>query len=261
MNTCFQGQGFGLNYNPFYKASGLKGHTGIDVTCGFGTPIYAPFDGYVYKVFTKERPASDGYTAVFMIVDDGIESFEWTVGHCSPIVQAGESVRKGDLIGREANHGMVYAGNQQITVAMQAAGDQRGNHRHYQKRPVKKTMPMIQSREYLTALGGQPYRNQVGYYYEVFAPRNGYNGAVNPLAPVLQRDLWYGTQGYDVYVLQRFLKKQRLFTADATGYFGPATAGAIIAFQHLHNIKPRLGYCGAQTRSFINLNAPDVLAL
>jgi hypothetical protein len=260
MNACFQGQGFGENSNPTYASLGYKGHPAIDVSCGWHSPIYAPFDGFVYKVFTKERPASDGYTAVFMIVDDGIESFEWVVGHCDPAVQAGATVRKGDLIGYESNHGIVYAGNMRITLAMQAAGDQRGNHRHYQKRPVKKTMPMIQGREYLTS-GNAPYRDQVGYYYEIWAPGNGYNGCTNPLAPALQRDLWYGSQGYDVYVLQRFLKRQRLFHEQPTGWFGPVTAGAVSAFQHLHNVKPLLGYCGQQTRQFINLSAPDVLAL
>jgi hypothetical protein len=262
MNTCYQGQSFAQNFNPVYSQMGYKGHTGVDVNCGFGSPIYSPFDGYVYKVLTKERPAADGsgFTGVFMIVDDGVECFEWLAGHCDPTVQVGATVRKGEQIATEANHGTVFSGNLQITLAMQRAGDQRGSHRHYQKRPVKRTMPMIQRREYLTTVGGGLYRDKVGYYYEIFAPNNGYNGCTDPLAPVLSRDLWYGSHGYDVYVLQRFLKRQRLFTADTTGFYGPATAGAVGAFQHLHNVKPVMGYCGQKTRQFINLSSPDLLA-
>src|ERR1700680_3850971 len=112
MNQCTEGQGFGLNYNDSYAASGLKGHTGQDWSCGYGTPIHAPFDGLVYKVLTKEHPSSDGsgFTGVFMIVDDGIELFEFLIGHCDPTVAAGTQVKKGDVIGTEANHGTVFSG-------------------------------------------------------------------------------------------------------------------------------------------------------
>lgn len=264
MNTCAVAQRFGENANPFYATAGYKGHTGQDTSCGWGTPIYSPFDGYVYKVYSPDYPAADGYTALFMIVDDGIECFEFSIGHCNPSVTVGTQVKKGDLIGHEANHGIVYSGNLRITLAMQAAGDQRGHHRHYQKRPVKRTMPMLQSREYLIAERSgisRPYRDQVGYYYEVWAPGNGYNGCTDPAAPVLRRDLWYGCQGYDVYVLQRFLKKQGLFLQEPTGYFGPVTGSAVRDFQILHNIKPVLGYCGALTRPFINIPTPDLLGL
>src|SRR4051812_11977753 len=119
MNTCFRGQSFGQNANPSYAAGQLRGHPGIDVSCGWGSPITAHFDAYVYKVLTPEHPASDGYTAILMIVDDGIEVFEWVVGHCNATVKKGHTVAKGDVIGTEANHGLVYSGNIQITVAMQ----------------------------------------------------------------------------------------------------------------------------------------------
>src|SRR5215211_1427280 len=103
---CAEGQGFAENSNGSYIAAGLKGHTGVDVGCGFGTAITAPCDGYAYKVLTKNNPANDGsgFTGVFMLVDDGVECFEWLVGHCDPRVSVGAYIKAGDVIGTEANH-------------------------------------------------------------------------------------------------------------------------------------------------------------
>jgi hypothetical protein len=181
---CTEGQPFGGNYNESYAASGLKGHTGQDWGCGFGTPIHTPFAGLVYKVLTKENPSSDGsgFTGVFMLVDNGLESFEWLVGHCDPTVKVGDQVNVGDVIGTEANHGTVFAGNIQITLAMQAAGDQRGHHRHEQKRPYMKTKSL--SGVALSIEGGGMYRDADGFYYQVFDYKNGFNGCVDPSLPV-----------------------------------------------------------------------------
>lgn len=252
---CYEGQPFGENYNPSYHAGGLIGHTGEDWSCGFGTPIHSQFDGYVYKVLTPEAPSQDGsgFTGVFMIVDNGIECFEWMVGHCNPSVTVGTHVKKGDVIGSEANHGKVYSGNIEITLAMQKAGDQRGNHRHYQKRAVMKVARTGGGNRYLTTYpadsmaGGYLYLD--GFYYQIFNYDNGFNGCISPSAPVLRRDLWIGSTGYDVYVLQRLLASMGLFTAAPTGYFGPITAAAVSAYQKRWGISPVMGYCGAKTRA------------
>src|SRR5581483_404144 len=134
--TCVQGQGFGQNLNPSYKQTGIAGHPGIDESCGFGTPGHAIYDGPAYKVVTPANAGPEGFTGVFQLVDDGLECFEWLTGHCDPLVQPGTPVHKGDLFFTEANHGKVYSGNIEITLAMQKAGNKAGAHRHYQKRPV-----------------------------------------------------------------------------------------------------------------------------
>lgn len=244
---CFRGQGFGGNANPSYAAGQLKGHPGIDVSCGWASPITAHFDAYVYKVFAADLPASDGYTAVFMIVDDGIELFEWVVGHCNPTVKAGQAVKKGDVIGTEANHGLVYSGNIHITLAMQRAGDQRGHHRHYQKRPLKKVERVTGVP--LTTRNNDFIRAPDRLYYQVWDPYNGYNGCISPVAPVFMRDLWFGSSGYDAYVLQRIMQRLGFFTAEPTGYFGPVTGRAVTAFQKARGISPTFGYFGPKTRA------------
>lgn len=249
---CFEGQPFGANYNPSYATNALLGHTGQDWACGYGTPIYSEFDGVVYKVLTKEKPANDGsgFTGVFMIVNNGIECFEWLVGHCDPAVTEGTTVKKGDLIGHEANHGMVYAGNIQITLAMQAAGDTRGAHRHYQKRPVKPTLTLSQPSLSSTSDANGSYRDGVGQYYTIFNYFNGYAGCVDSSKPTFSRDLWIGSSGYDVWVLQRLLTKLGHYAyPEWTGYFGLITARALSAYQAEEGISPSVGYFGPKTRA------------
>lgn len=252
--NCAVGQGFAENSNPTYIINGLKGHTGIDVACGFGTPIYSDFIGVVYKVLTKEKPANDGsgFTGVFMIVDNGIECFEWLIGHCDPVVKVGDTVYKGQLLGYEANHGTVFSGNIFITPLMQANGDQRGNHRHYQMRPL------VPSKKYqyaaLSVQNDQPgsYRDVNGYYYHVAMYANGYNGCVNPAVPVFNRDIWTGSEGYDVFVLQRILRKLGFFpNQDCMTHFGPITLASVIKYQRAHGIFPTLGYVGTKTKASI----------
>lgn len=249
MPSCVLGQGFGGNANPSYASGGLIGHPGIDERCGYGTPIHSIYDGVAYKVLTPQLPSNDGtgFTGVFMIVDDGLECFEWLVGHCDPLIQDGEPVRMGDAIGTEANHGTVYSGNTQITLAMQKEGNHEGSHRHYQKRPLMPVPATTWSNSYLTNRNGSPYRLN-GFYYQVFNPKNGYNGCVSPLAPVFNRDLTIGMSGYDVFVLQRILARKNFLLAQPTGFFGPQTAKAVANFQTWNSVTPT-SYFGPRTRS------------
>jgi hypothetical protein len=253
--ACSEGQGFALNFNPSYHAGGLVGHTGIDIACGYGTPIEALIGGLVYTTYPIEHPASDGYTAVFTICETPLEVFEFSYGHVSEIDCAiGQTVNKGDVIAKEGNHGTVYAGNTLITLAMQAAGDHDGHHRHYQKRPVIKTKT-LNGQALSTAQG--TYRDEDGNYYQVYDYKNGFNGCVDWTLPLFNRDLSYvqGNQmtGYDVYLLQKVLVLEVGFDpADCIGTFGPKTKLAVEALQKKHNIAPVAGYCGALTRGYLN---------
>lgn len=250
INNCFPSQGFGQNANEYYASVGLKGHTGQDSWCGYGTPIYAEHNMYVYKVITPDNAGSIGYTGVFGIVDDGVELFEWEVGHCDPLVKAGDWVKKGDLIATEANHGKVYSGNREITVAMQRAGNKEGSHRHIQKRPVQRLKnPTGQC---LSKLGWKVYRDTEGYAYEVWDYYNGFNGCIDPNRPVFFRNLTVGMSGYDVYCLQRHLIGEGLASYEPTGYFGGKTLMSVVAYQKRYNISPALGFVGPATRKFIN---------
>lgn len=250
---CSIGQLFGGNANPSYVGQGLRGHPAIDEHCGYGSDIHSYVDQYIYSLYPVNAPASDGYTAIFGIVHTPLEVFEFVTGHVSRIdVKIGDDVKKKQLIGAEGNHGQVWQGGIQITLAMQKAGDKRGSHRHDQKRPCVKVTRTVSTRNYLQTSHGT-YRDQEGYYYEVYDYNNGYNGCVDFMKPLFPRDLAKGASGYDVYLFQKALVLEGLFSPDdCIGVFGPKTLAAASAFQKKHSISPTYGFIGPKTRELLN---------
>lgn len=247
---CLEGQGFSQNFNPSYHAGGLLGHTGIDVDCGWASPIASLTNGLVYSTHPVNQPANDGYTAVFVITQTPLETFEFSYGHVSEIdCQIGQQVKTGDIIAKEGNHGTVYVGNRLITLAEQAAGDHDGHHRHYQKRPVFKTK-RLQDVGLQDAQG--TYRDQEGFYYEVYDYKNGFNGCVDWSLPLFNRDLFFGRSGYDVYLLQKAIVLEGCGNFNPTGAFGPLTLAGASALQKKRNIAPTYGYVGPLTRAALN---------
>lgn len=241
--TCGLTQPFGANANGSYKATGMLGHPAEDVVCGYGTDVAFPFDAYIYKVLYPN--AQHDFTGVFGIVDNGIECFEFLIGHLSEIsVAEGAMVKKGQIIGKEGNDGTVYYGDTFITPQMKQAGDRRGTHRHYQKRPVEKLTNGSQVAQYLNRTDGGIYIN--GYYYRIFDYNNGYRGCIDTLSPLFDRNLFIGSTGYDVYCLQRKLG------VDPVGYFGKKTRTAVANFQTVNGISPAFGYVGSKTRAVLN---------
>lgn len=250
--ACTIGQCFGQNYNPSYHAGGLKGHTGIDEACGYGTRIKALASGIVISEFPVENPASDGYTAVFTLCRTPLETFELSYGHVSKILsKIGDYVIAGVTeVAEEGNHGTVYAGNIQITPAMQRAGDRRGSHRHYQKRPTVAVGKVIAGEKILQTVQGT-YRDDDGNYHWVPMYDNGFNGCVDFTAPLFNLDMGYGDDHYYVLLLQRALVLEGFGSFQPNGHFGPATRTAVKAYQAAHNIRTT-GSVGPLTRTALN---------
>jgi hypothetical protein len=61
----------------------------------------------------------------------------------------------------------------------------------------------------------------------------------------------FGMTSQDVMELQTRLKDEGFFTATPTGYFGPLTQSAVMAYQSAHGI-PATGYVGPLTRAQLN---------
>ncbi|MGY3406088.1 peptidoglycan hydrolase-like protein with peptidoglycan-binding domain [Bradyrhizobium sp. GM5.1] len=253
-DTCRMDQGFGSNPQIYAP---LKGHPAIDVDCGYGSLVHSPFDMYVYKVLTVANPANDGsgFTGVFGIVDNGIELYEYLIGHCDPKCSPGQNIKAGEVIGTEANHGLVFSNGVQITLAMQKAGDKRGSHRHCQKRTLRRTSQTLPEKKYLSSYSDWPagsvYRDATGNYYEIWDYDSGFNGCVDPTKSIFQRTLTIGATGYDVYVLQRLMVKQGVADFEPTGYFGQLTLSALATFQRKHGIMPDAGFFGPKTRQVV----------
>ena len=84
----------------FYQAIGLKGHGGIDVPSGLGTPVYASHDGVVFE-------AQDyGPAGIGVVIFNPQERFKTLYWHLKSFtVKHGDPVKAGDLIGYVNNTG------------------------------------------------------------------------------------------------------------------------------------------------------------
>ena len=249
---CTIGQPFGENQNDFYASIGLRGHTGIDEACGYGTNVHAYAPGHVYSMYTVEHPANDGFVCVYTICQTDLEIFEFSYGHLSQIeVKLGNDVQKGEKIGEEGNKGVVYSGGRRITLAMQARGDRRGSHRHVQKRPLYKVKKIRPGDMPLTTAQGT-YRDKDGYYYVQADPNNGYAGCRDFAHELFNKNLYLGSRGYDVYLLQKALIRQGYGNHEPTDYFGTITLGMVREYQKHAGISPALGFFWPKTRAALN---------
>ncbi|WP_406629724.1 peptidoglycan DD-metalloendopeptidase family protein [Ornithobacterium rhinotracheale] len=90
--------GYGMRLHPILKIG--KMHWGVDFSATSGTPIYATGDGTV-----KQSGVSGGYGNV-VVIDHGY-GYETVYGHMSRIkVQAGQAVKRGDVIGFVGSTGL-----------------------------------------------------------------------------------------------------------------------------------------------------------
>lgn len=246
---CHLEQGFGENATSFYAGDGLKGHPGRDKSCGYGTTVLSPVSGVVSGTFTPAQPASDGYVAVFVVVETALETFEFCAGHLSEVsVRLGQKVTKGEtVLGKEGNKGVVYAGGTLITLAMQAKGDKRGSHRHYQKRVVTKVKKRTGGTPCLSNSNGY-YKTDQGQLLQWALPENGYNSCVDYSKSLFVSQLALGSEGYEVILLQRALEMP---TNLQTGHFGPETQARLNAWQVMRELGAA-GVVGPKTRDILN---------
>jgi murein DD-endopeptidase MepM/ murein hydrolase activator NlpD len=95
--------GFGYRIHPIYKVP--KMHAGIDFTAATGTPIYATGDG---KVLAKRKRGGSGY-GKYVVIDHGY-GYESLYAHMSSVsVRAGQTVKRGEIIGKVGNTGLSTA--------------------------------------------------------------------------------------------------------------------------------------------------------
>lgn len=123
--------GYGVRSDPFKGGAAM--HAGIDLAGPYGTPIYATADGTVRRSGWN----SGGYGNLIE-VDHG-RGIETRYGHLSAVlVQAGQQVKRGQLIAR-----------------MGSTGRSTGSHLHYEVRidgrPVN-PIPFMRSTDYLVAM-------------------------------------------------------------------------------------------------------------
>ncbi len=123
--------GFGVRSDPFRGGAAM--HPGIDLSGPYGTPIYATAEGTVLRAGWN----SGGYGNLIEI-DHG-RGISTRFGHLSAImVQAGDHITRGQLIGR-----------------MGSTGRSTGNHLHYEVRidgRAVNPIPFMKSTDYVLAM-------------------------------------------------------------------------------------------------------------
>ena len=74
-------QEFGANYDWYLRNFGLPGHNAIDMTSGFGTPIYASADGIAYAASDSQACWLTGTVGKGVIVDHGggLKTIYWHI--------------------------------------------------------------------------------------------------------------------------------------------------------------------------------------
>lgn len=91
------GQKFGVKSDRYI----IGYHTGTDFECPEGTPVVAPFDGYIVEV--SNSPHDYG---IYMRILGVGEKREWILAHLSrAVAQPGHTVKKGHIVALSGNTG------------------------------------------------------------------------------------------------------------------------------------------------------------
>lgn len=102
-------QGYGLNPHAYGgKGMPVESHSGVDFVGEEGTPIRAAHSGTIFEVHDMAKAGYHGYGNYIKIRQrSGEKGYETVYGHMlSMVVEAGESVRQGQLIGYMGNTGI-----------------------------------------------------------------------------------------------------------------------------------------------------------
>lgn len=241
-------QGFGVN-GAYYQANGInvKGHNGLDLRAYHGQPVYASHDGIAYY----ETDDRQGH-GVVIITDqpydykDGLSFYKTIYWHFAEpsatypqLVQNGQRVKRGEQIGWANSSGL-----------------SNGDHLHYGLKPITTGVA--------PSYGDAPDVN-IGNWVNQ-EPNNGYMGAIDPtpfldmsavpgVAHTFTKDLFYGSVGLDVALLQKWLNAHGYIVTPPgkeTTFFGGVTRQAIANLQKDVGLWPSLGYFGPKTRAYVN---------
>jgi hypothetical protein len=226
----------------------LAGHNGIDIVRAWGEDILSVEDGIVVDV--KDTP--DGFGKHIRVLSRGTNS-EWTYGHLSNIyVRVGDEVKAEDVIGTMGNTGFVVSGSTPFWKWNPFAG----THLHLGRREIKFTER------------GWRYNNNTPRF-EVLNYNNGFMGSVDfknmlPVKRTLDEQvnlLWrstinwlfqtlgilapkfkiphtlkQGDRNEHVKTLQTMLAFEGYFKQEATGFYGVATAKAVLQWQKHYEV-------------------------
>jgi peptidoglycan hydrolase-like protein with peptidoglycan-binding domain len=230
------------------RAGGTRSHLGVDIIATKMTPALAAVDGVVSYVVSPEASwgysisirDAEGYQYRYLHLNNDTPGTDDGLGgeaHAyAPGIVRGAHVVKGQLVGWVGD-----SGNAEATVA----------HLHFEIRdPSRGAISPYDSLVAAAAVRPDVVVKDLG------KPAGGVNPATEPTptaisAGVFTRTLTLKSTGEEVRQLQMRLQALGYFDEAVTGFFGPITRDAVVAFQRAEGLEP-VGSVGPKTRAVLN---------
>lgn len=228
---------FGVSKDVYLPRFNIPGHNGIDIIVppnSYGQDVLAAHDGQVTVVF-KDDPTRKNGNGIYLQGYDGQYYVDTNYWHLSEIlVQSGQSVKAGDVIGKIGNTGFVIP-----PPSLQCP--KCGSHLHFGVRKIKIKVPGSDTQIIPTDYNG--FCDPVPLLFK--------EGDKLPI--YFRRDLFLGCSGDDVSWLQTCLKIEGLANDyEPIGFFGNKTRRDVSLLQSRYDINPIFGYVGPKTRALLN---------
>ncbi len=211
------------------RGDGTRSHEGLDIMARSGTPIASPTDAVVVR--TGNGSGSGLYVRT---ANPGGEQFVYMhLSSIAPGIEAGDTVKRGEIIGFVGNTGNASGG---------------AAHLHFEIRQNGAIDPYPR----LTSVFTQAEREQSireaeakGITISDTSTQPPSTASVSPTAPAYKASLVFGETNNDIVTMQKFLIASpqgaasiKLKNTGATGYFGPLTRDALKEYQVSVGINP-----------------------
>jgi peptidoglycan hydrolase-like protein with peptidoglycan-binding domain len=206
------------------RGGGTRTHQGLDIMAKEGTPIASPSDAVVVRVGNGANSGLYIRTA-----NPGGENLVYM--HLSSIasgIEAGKSVKRGDIIGFVGNTGNASGGPAHLHLEVRQGGSALD--------PYPRLTSVFTQSEIDASIEAARAKGMTISYQSLAAT----TPVATPVVPAIPKrtSLVFGETNAEVTALQKFLILSpagsaglRLKNTGATGYFGPLTREALIEYQ------------------------------
>jgi len=179
-------QGFGGNA-AYYKQFGQIGHNGIDIGVGTGTPVYAADEGVIYFEGWGQNHSWLGSPAGIAVLIDNGGVYSGYAHLMSTVVNKGQHVNKGQLIGYSDSTGAATGPHVHFEALPKAPNFQNGYAGRINPTPYIETTqtsqggnslmtPNFVRRTYWLVQGRDPSQGEVDFHVSKSSPESFING-------------------------------------------------------------------------------------
>lgn len=237
------------------RGGGTRTHQGLDIMAREGTPIVSPTDAVVLRTGNGTNSGLYIRTA-----NPGGENFVYMhLSSLAPGIEAGERVKRGEIIGFVGNTGNASGGPAHLHLEIRSDGSATD--------PFPRLVSVLSENEILHAIAEAEAKGiLLPLAYKPSLQTQQALSAPSATADAYRATLLFGETNEDVRTLQQFLITNpkgsagvRLADTGATGYFGPLTRSALMEYQSAVGASTS-GIVDATTYTLIFGQSPAVAA-